>query len=103
MVNDNFLKKVINDPGQLILFVMCFIVILIIIILLVQRYKLVNEMNKFCVDAGGSKMTKYHNEWGYYYFKCEGRGDIVFTSDFKNCNEDEWGDSKTTRIKYEEI
>ncbi len=78
-------------------FILVFVAIAVgftlLFILYYQHQKAELLMDDFCVSASGIRMTEYRGGMIIYSykFKCEGRGDTVFQSRFRDCNEDEWG------------
>ncbi len=86
-------KNSVNLPLVIFSFVIVLIGSLLLFMLYFQHQKVKLLMDDFCIEANGLKMTEYRGGLIIYSykFKCEGRGDTVFQSRFRDCNEDEWG------------
>ena len=66
----------------------------IIIAMGVVVYKIAEDkslLDGFCQEVGGIRMTDYRKISGDFRFKCEGKGDTIFASSIRFCQEDEWG------------
>jgi len=81
-------SEVVSTVGTL-LFILALVLGLFLIYYNHQKTKLL--MDDLCASASGVKMSEF--KYGLTQnikFKCEGRGDMVFSSKFKKCELNEW-------------